>query len=257
MALQTGATFGYMPSSIQKKALINQLVGFFYRDEVDIFAKSNSDTITLQDFVNQNTSNNYFDKVFLDITSKSTIDKVQLKKQLVDLRNSLNEFIVYYGGGEYYGSDASYGPVITTNKALQLQKTNNNEVERTIVASNNVKIYGLGFTQTDLTTQNIGIGNMKIKDVAFPYIKKNGNDVYQQLLFNNNSINDLAPAIYTKGIEFSKLGTNNMKGLATQAKAIIAGNLSSPIIYDNDGIGPNNPSSVALSGNDDFVKFNK
>lgn len=260
LLLKVGAEqYGYMPSTIQKKLLLNQWISFFYAQQINTFANSNNNLMDLVQFFNQPSTNDYFDKILQDLASKNLgINLEVLATSLNSLRHSLNEFIIFYGGTTYYGSSSSYGPA-TNGQSVILTKTRNSEIEKTLSSDRNVLIYGLGISKAELDTSNIGIGYMNVNTANtnnFKYALSDANDVYQQLLFNNNSINDLAEDIYNSGIALSLSGADNMKTLATLAKPIIVGNLNNNIMYDPDGIGTDAVISTPLTGTD-FEKFNK
>ena len=256
--------YGFQPSSIHKKLLINQLLGFFYQAELNILANDSTKTeISLEEFTKLSSGNNYFKDVYNDLISKvnylSSNQKNEIQNRLNNLKNKVDDFIVWYGG-EYYTNPHSFSPTISSGNKIKLTKTSNSEVEKTLYAGTNgdVPIYGVGLTNSDLNQRNIGLGWMSLQNMnSYPYNDKvkNGNDVYQQMLLNNNSINTTAFEIYKQGIDLTTKGMNNMNSIATQAKNIIANGLSGNIMYDDDGIGPNAPKSTQLTGSD-FEKFN-
>ena len=262
--LDYGSTqYGYQPSSIHKKLLINQLLGFFYQSELNAFANDSAKSeITLEDFVKLSDSDNYFTDVYdliKNINYLSSNQKNDIQNKLSSLKNKVDDFIVWYGT-TYYTNDNSFSPVINKNNPIKLSKNSNQEIEKTLYSGTNgdVAIYGVGLTNSDLNTKNIGLGWMQLKNMDnYPYKDKvkSGNDIYQQMLVNNNSIDTTAFEIYKQGIDLSIKGINNMKNIANEAKSIIDGNLTGNIKYDEDGIGPKSAVDTELIG-DDFQKFN-
>lgn len=269
LLLKIGAEeYGYMPSTIQKKLLLNQWISFFYTEQLTTFAKSTTTTITLPNFFEQSSVNDYFDKVKQDVEAKNLgVDIGLLNTSLYKLRKSLNEFIIYYGGPTYYGNASSYGQSVNGGQSISLTKTNNQELEKTFSISidsnvnNDVKIYGVGITDSDLNATNIGIGYMKINALNAAnsdYVLENADDVYQRLLFNNNSINTLATDINAQGIKLSTDFKTQMVSLIDAVKPILLGNLLNiNIWYDEDGIGKLPVKEILLGGQDSFANFNK
>ena len=249
-------TYGYQPSTIAKKILINQFLNFFYQNELNTFADDTSANyaIKIAQLINYpNTPKNYFSDLLTTIDTLSLSDKQknEIKTSCANLEVALDNFVEWYSN-DYYIDVNSFGPVNDTNPII-LQKTNNfggndAEHEKTIIAGkSNTKIYGVGLSTNNLQEKNIGIGFMKLKGGANnPFAS--GNEVYQQLLMNNNSINTSAVDIYKKGIELTNDALTKMTNIAKQVKDIVIDGIAdnTNIWYDNDGIGPNQSAQVTL-----------
>lgn len=245
--------YGYQPATISKKLLINQLLAFFYQNELETFANNSSkNEISIAELVKLS-AKNYFSDLEVVIDTIDYLSKEQrneIKNNLKQLKNSLDDFVVWYAQ-DYYVDINSFGPT-NTSVPIKLSKTNGSsndaEIEKTLVAgTNDTPLYGVGLTTNNLNEKNIGIGFMKLKDGANnPF--SSSNDVYQQMLNNNNSINTPANEIYNMGIKLTKDALNKMTSIAKQANEIISGGINdnTTIMYDDDGIGTNNPSSVTL-----------
>ncbi|WP_022935588.1 DUF885 family protein [Mesomycoplasma moatsii] len=260
MIINYGANkYGFMPSSIAKKLLINQLLQTFYLNEIKSFIKSSNDEITIKKLVSTKVENDYFSDLRNTINKLNYLnneEKNEIFDAIQNLKNSLDKFMIFYSG-VYYAHSSSFGKQIASgeNNYLKLSKTSNNEIEKTLIVDNQ-KVYGVGLTNDDLNTEKIGIGFMKLKNLENSIFVKDANDVYQQMLVNNNSINVAADEIYQKGIHLTTQGKNNMDLIAQKAKNIIEGNLSNKIYYDEDGIGPQSARLVNIIGTNDFEKFN-
>lgn len=264
--------YGYQPSTISKKFLINQLLNFFYQDELNAFANDSSQTeITITDLVKLGTTN-YFSGLETTIDGidyLSNDQKTEIKDNLKELKNSLDSFVSWYAE-DYYDDDYSFGPNNTV--PIKLTKTKGTgedvEVEKTLYGGNNTPLYGVGLTTKNLNERNVGIGFMDLKgDTDNPFTDPN--DVYQQMLNNNNSINTTAYEIYTQGINLTKDALTKMTSIAKQASEIIDGGINNDttIWYDDDGIGPddrankkigdiNNTSTIPDNDEKLFKQFN-
>ncbi len=252
-------TYGMQPSTVVKKIYLNQMVNFFYQGELDAMAASDKDTVTMTEFVDLSRSDNYFTQingVVHDADGIEDDEKKAIAEKIQNLKAALDEFMIWYAT-KYYIDSNSFGPANT--KSITLSKTSTEtEVEKTLIAKGDVKIYGLGLTDANLNEKEVGIGFMNLKTEGLDSEYKDGNKIYQQMLFNNNSINTDATKIYQDGIKYSKEAKTNMGKVATEAKEIINEGFDGKIWYDEDGIGPKNPEEISLTGEkDDFAKFNK
>ncbi len=250
-------TYGIQPSTVVKKIYLNQMVDFFYKGELGAMAKGSEATATMEQFVKLSPSSNYFTDINANVQKSTSINESQKKAitpKITELKTTLDQFMVWYATA-YYNNADSFGPKNTENLTLSKTAPTPAEVEKTLQAEDKTKIYGLGLTDANLNENNIGIGFMNIKgDFNTEY--NTGNKIYQQMLFNNNSINTLATNIYDQGIKLSQQAKDNMVKVADQVSPLVGG--FNTIWYDEDGIGPDAPKEVDLSSlSDNFAKFNK
>lgn len=156
---------------------------------------------------------------------------------------SLDDFMNFYCG-DYWKAEGSYGGIPSDSSSesnskvsnipdLKLSRQNtsmNNviadeeasidetkEVEQTLTLKDGSLVYGLGYSTKDLKTKGIGIGYMNPKTGVKslngqPY---SGNEIYQQMLYNNNSVNTSAQEIYNTGMSLTSSGTSKMKEIAS------------------------------------------
>ncbi len=272
--------YGYQPSTITKKLLVNQFINFFYQNEVNDFVTNylnqSNNSITIEKLVQLEPTNNYFSDLIQTIDQidyLSNEQKNEIKSNVSILKESLSNFVSWYAT-DYYVDENSYGPEnkSTNGKPITLTSVvpsgNDREEEKTIYG-NGIALYGLGLTTNDLNQTNIGIGFMKLKNgTSNPFISSS-NDVYQQLLFNNNSIDTSAIDIYQQGIKYTKDAMQKMSKIAKLVNEIVVGGINdnTQIYYDADGIGDgerqlvtlgsiNNNSSIANADEKLFKEFN-
>lgn len=252
--LTDGMQLQIMPSQLTKKSFIKQTLQFFYQDLISTKLNGNSasDSIKVTDLFStpDNSQNTYFTTEFKTVyeeqASKIGFTNTNIEAQLKKLSSALDEFMKFYCG-DYYTATGSYGGVVnkTTSAAntttqiedLTLSKTNGTtgsssgnqvqrntasttvdkkEVEQTLTLKDGTQVYGVGFTSTDLSTQDVGIGYMTPVSTAKSLAGKNysGNDIYQQMLYNNNSVNTSAQEIYNDGVKLTAEATTKMKEIA-------------------------------------------
>lgn len=156
---------------------------------------------------------------------------------------SLDDFMNFYCG-DYWKAEGSYGGIpgdfssesnskVSNIPDLKLSRQNTSmtnviaddeasidetkEVEQTLTLKDGSLVYGLGYSTKDLKTKGIGIGYMNPKTGVKslngqPY---SGNEIYQQMLYNNNSVNTSAQEIYNTGMSLTSSGTSKMKEIAS------------------------------------------
>ncbi len=271
--INDGMQIGIMPSNLIKKSFIKQTVQYFYSYEIyKSFNGSSVNEYSLIDMFNKMVTDSYMPNFFTTIFNKinnelstHNIKNTELNEKISLLSHKLNEFMKFYVG-EYYTSSYSYGG---NKNPLKLSKTNNdNEVDQTMlidVDGQSMNVYGLGYSQTDLDTTNIGIGfmtpNSSIKNIANQ--SYTGNNIYQQMLYNNNSISTSASEIYATGIDLTEQGTTKMKQIAQYVIKDILGyelNNFNPQIYYTASpfsVPPTLQNLATISSNGDyFTRFN-
>lgn len=200
---------------------------------------------------NTSSSNKYFTQTFKAIyneqAKKIGFTNDQIDAKLNALSISLDKFMSFYCG-DYWKAAGSYGgvPTNSNNEAnqqpasipdLTLSKQNlgttnpasnseaptvdeTKEVEQTLTLTlkdDELKFYGLGYSTKDLKTRGIGLGYMTPKDGVTSLSGKaySGNEIYQQMLYNNNSVNTSAQEIYKTGMSLTSSGTTKMKKIAS------------------------------------------
>lgn len=200
---------------------------------------------------NTSSSNKYFTQTFKAIyneqAKKIGFTNDQIDAKLNALSISLDKFMSFYCG-DYWKAAGSYGgvPTNSNNEAnqqpasipdLTLSKQNlgttnpasnseaptvdeTKEVEQTLTLTlkdDELKFYGLGYSTKDLKTKGIGLGYMTPKDGVTSLSGKaySGNEIYQQMLYNNNSVNTSAQEIYKTGMSLTSSGTTKMKKIAS------------------------------------------
>lgn len=276
--LNDGMQLGIMPSNLTKKSFIKQTLQFFYQDEIDKKLTSDSASLSVLDLFKASSSSDAYTSLTYLTTTFATTYKAAAKNigftnssidtKLQELTSTLNDFMYFYCG-TYYTASKSYGGEATS---LTLSKTNSSsEVEQTLSLTDGTSVYGVGFTEKDLTTPNIGIGFMDIESSATNINGKtyNANDMYDQMLYSNNSIETTAETINSNGTTLTNAGTNKMKSIAEQVIKDILGSSSSEfgettITYTADPF-VTEPSSQTIDSiiaankittSDDFTKFN-
>lgn len=252
--LTDGMKLQIMPSQLTKKSFIKQTVQFFYQDLVDTKLPSTAtSSIKVTDlFTTSNntvSSNKYFTQAFKAIydeqAKKMGITNNEIDTKLNDLSVALDKFMNFYCG-EYWKATGSYGGVPTNsgsgenqkptsipeltlsrenlgsasntpNPEGQVAEADTKEVEQTLTLKDGKKVYGLGYSTQDLKTKGIGLGYMTPKAGATSLSGKaySGNDIYQQMLYNNNSVNTSAQEIYNTGMSLTSSGTTKMKTIAS------------------------------------------
>ncbi len=258
-------TYGIQPSTVVKKIYLYQMVSFFYGSQLEEFAQDNTQTsINMEGLVKLSLSKNYFTMINDEVKNAPGINEQEAKDiadKLVVLKTTLDDFMVWYAT-TYYANSDSFGP--QNSQEVTLTKTDNSadaEQEKTLtvdLGKNTVEIYGLGLTKANLNQKNVGIGFMNLKNGGPNANYNDGNKIYQQMLFNNNSINNEATEIYQKGLEYSSQAKTNMTSVANQVKGIITNGFNNKIWFDEDGIGKLDPQEISLASEpDDFAKFNK
>ena len=225
--LSDGMQLGIMPSNLTKKSFIKQTLQFFYQDEIGAKLTSTTTSIKVTDLFKAsatsaaNTSLTYLTTTFAE-TYKAAAKNIgftnsSIDNKLQELTSTLNDFMYFYCGA-YYTTSNYYGG---TNTELTLSKTNattNGEVEQTLSLTDGSSVYGVGYTDADLKTPNIGLGFMNITADAKNINNANyvGNNIYDQMLYSNNSIDTDAETIYKNGSELTTAGTTKMKSIANQ-----------------------------------------
>ncbi|MDE5651625.1 MAG: DUF885 domain-containing protein [Ureaplasma sp.] len=231
--LTDGMSIGVMPSNIVKKSFIKQTIETYYSSDVaNILNDSQTiNSISMEQLFDSNPKS-YFDNFvtkYQESAKQIGFENPDISAKINQLSQSLNDFMRFYTI-DYWQSSHSFGYVgYNGNNAqvseLQLSKDNSsiNEVEETLVVGQNDQrvdqlVYGLGYTKEEIELNNIGIGFMNPITSATNLAgdKYNGNDIYNQLLYNNNSVKDSANQIYTKGIQLTADGINKMKEIAQQ-----------------------------------------
>ncbi len=202
---------------------------------------------------NTSSSNKYFTETFKAIydeqAKKMGVTNDEIDTKLNELSKSLDEFMDFYCD-QYWKATGSYGgvPTNSSNEAnpqpvkipdLKLSRQNSGttnsapnskaqvedandtkEVEQTLTLTlkdGDLKVYGLGYSNQDLKTKGIGLGYMNPKAGAKSLSGKaySGNEIYQQMLYNNNSVNTSAQEIYNTGMSLTSSGTTKMKTIAS------------------------------------------
>lgn len=225
--LNDGMQLGIMPSNLTKKSFIKQTLQFFYQDEIGKKLTSTSASIKVTDLFKAsatseaNTSLTYLTTTFAE-TYKAAAKSIgftnsSIDNKLQELTSTLNDFMYFYCGS-YYTTSNYYGG---TNTELTLSKTKaetGGEVEQTLSLTDGTSVYGVGFTEADLNTPYIGLGFMNITNGATNINKSSysGNNIYDQMLYSNNSIDTNAETIYKNGSELTIAGTTKMKSIANQ-----------------------------------------
>ena len=251
--LMKGATYGFMPSTIAKKLLINQLLNTFYKQELLSFAKSENkqtDICCLIGFYYDENANYFTDiqkRYFSEVDTLK--DNFGLQEEIKDnffaLKKALDDFVIFYSG-KYFSNEYAYPEKFPQKITLESLKDNQNSIgneekEKTLFVTDahgtTYKIYGVGITEKDLSAKNVGIGHMKL-DYKFGENKVSGNDVYQQMLLNNNSIDRGALEISELGAKKTNQGKTNMSNLAQKALKLIR-------------------KTENVNSDDDFTRFNK
>lgn len=253
--LTDGMKLQIMPSQLTKKSFIKQTVQFFYQDLVDSKLPNETGSIKVTDLFtagnNASSSNKYFTESFKAIydeqAKKIGVTNDQIGTKLNDLSTTLDSFMSFYCG-EYWKATGSYGGVPTSSNnganqtpvsipELTLSRQNSGttsntpnsneqaptpadtkEVEQTLILKDDkTEVYGLGYSTQDLKTKGIGIGYMTPKTGAKSLNGKaySGNEMYQQMLYNNNSVNKTAQEIYNTGMSLTSSGTTKMKTIAS------------------------------------------
>lgn len=252
--LTDGMKLQIMPSQLTKKSFIKQTVQFFYQDLVDTKLTSTTSSINVTDLFkdsvnNTRSSNKYFTETFKAIydeqAKKIGFTNDQIDAKLNALSISLDKFMSFYCG-DYWKAAGSYGGVPTNsnneanqqpasipdltlskqnlgttnsapNSKPQASEANTKEVEQTLTLKDDSLVYGLGYSTKDLKTKGIGLGYMNPKADAKSLSGKaySGNEIYQQMLYNNNSVNTSAQEIYKTGMSLTSSGTSKMKEIAS------------------------------------------
>lgn len=252
--LTDGMKLQIMPSQLTKKSFIKQTVQFFYQDLVDTKLTNQTSSINVTDLFkaggnNTSSSNKYFTQAFKAIydeqAKKIGFTNNEIDAKLNDLSVSLDKFMNFYCG-DYWKAAGSYGGVPTNsgnganqqptsipeltlsrqnsgsasntpNPEGQVAEADTKEVEQTLKLKDDKEVYGLGYSTKDLNTRGIGLGYMTPKADAKSLSGKaySGNEIYQQMLYNNNSVNKTAQEIYNTGMSLTSSGTTKMKTIAS------------------------------------------
>lgn len=280
--LTDGMQIGIMPSNIVKKSFIKQTIETYYANDINnlLFANDATNSITMKQLFDSNPKS-YFDS-FLN-KYKAAAKNVGFTNSEIDTKiNSLsaniNDFVLFYTT-DYWKSSQSFGYVgLLTD--LTLTKTNGTdnatkEVEETLVVGKNDNgsdrsIYGLGYSKSEVEKTNIGLGFMTVNSTVQKDLAGNaysGNDIYNQLLYNNNSVKDDATKIYGEGIKLTQDGINKMTSIAKHVITDIfkinnTDDWNPTISYTADPYGakPENKTLNEIIGDsnktDYFAKFN-
>lgn len=250
--LTDGMKLQIMPSQLTKKSFIKQTVQFFYQDLVNTKLTSTTSSINVTDLFkagvdNTSSNNKYFTETFKAIydeqAKKIGFTNNEIDSKLNALSMSLDDFMNFYCG-DYWKAEGSYGGIPSDSSSesnskvsnipdLKLSRQNTSmtnviadeaaspdetkEVEQTLTLKDGSLVYGLGYSTKDLKTKGIGIGYMNPKTGVKslngqPY---SGNEIYQQMLYNNNSVNTSAQEIYNTGMSLTSSGTSKMKEIAS------------------------------------------
>lgn len=250
--LTDGMKLQIMPSQLTKKSFIKQTVQFFYQDLVNTKLTSTTSSINVTELFttgnNTSSSNKYFTETFKAIydeqAKKIGLTNNEIDSKLNALSMSLDDFMSFYCG-DYWKAAGSYGGVPTDSNSgekpkvvnipdLKLSRQNlgttnptpnseaptvdeTKEVEQTLTLKDDSLVYGLGYSTKDLKTKGIGLGYMTPKDGVTSLSGKaySGNEIYQQMLYNNNSVNTSAQEIYKTGMSLTSSGTTKMKKIAS------------------------------------------
>lgn len=210
---------------------------------VDLFTTGGNNT-------SSSSSNKYFTETFKAIydeqAKKIGFTNNEIDSKLNALSMSLDKFMSFYcdyywkAAGSYGGvpTDSSNGanpkdvniPDLTlsrensgttnpapSSKAQASESNDTKEVEQTLTLKDGSLVYGLGYSTKDLKTKGIGLGYMNPKADAKSLSGKaySGNEIYQQMLYNNNSVNTSAQEIYKTGMSLTSSGTTKMKEIAS------------------------------------------
>lgn len=245
--LTDGMKLQIMPSQLTKKSFIKQTVQFFYQDLVNTKLPNETGSIKVTDLFTTS-GNKYFTESFKAIydeqAKKIGFTNTEIDTKLNALSTTLDSFMNFYCGA-YWKATGSYGGVPTSSNnggtqtpvsipELTLSRQNSGttsntpkpeapaaadtkEVEQTLTLKDDKEVYGLGYSTKDLKTKGIGIGYMTPIPGARslnnqPY---SGNVMYQQMLYNNNSVNKTAQEIYNTGMSLTSSGTTKMKTIAS------------------------------------------
>ena len=210
---------------------------------VDLFTTGGNNT-------SSSSSNKYFTETFKAIydeqAKKIGFTNNEIDSKLNALSMSLDKFMSFYCD-DYWKAAGSYGGVPTdssnganpkdvnipdltlsrqnlgtTNptpisKAQASESNDTKEVEQTLTLKDDSLVYGLGYSTKDLKTKGIGLGYMNPKTDIKSLSGKaySGNEIYQQMLYNNNSVNTSAQEIYNTGMSLTSSGTTKMKKIAS------------------------------------------
>ena len=195
-------------------------------------------------------SNKYFTETFKAIydeqAKKIGFTNNEIDSKLNALSMSLDKFMNFYCD-DYWKAAGSYGGVPTdssnganpkdvnipdltlsrqnlgttnpapSSKAQASESNDTKEVEQTLTLKDGSLVYGLGYSTKDLKTKGIGLGYMNPKTDIKSLSGKaySGNEIYQQMLYNNNSVNTSAQEIYKTGMSLTSSGTSKMKEIAS------------------------------------------
>lgn len=230
--LTDGMKIGIMPSNIVKKSFIKQTIETYYASDINNLLFGNNTTtiinINMKQFFDSN-PRSYFDSFlakYKDAAKKEGIENNDIEQKIQNLSSALNDFVLFYTT-EYWKATQSFGYAGTTLSDLTLNKNNGTddktkEVEETLVVGKNDdgsdrSVYGLGYSKSEVEQKGIGIGFMKIDSTIQKDLAGNaysGNEIYNQLLYNNNSVKDDATKIYNEGIKLAQDGINKMTSIA-------------------------------------------
>ena len=251
--LTDGMKLQIMPSQLTKKSFIKQTIQFFYQDLVNTKLTSTTSSINVTDLFKSSTdnissTNKYFTETFKAIydeqAKKIGFTNNEIGSKLNALSMSLDDFMNFYCS-DYWKAEGSYGGIPSSSNGESNSKVSNipdlklsrqntgttnviadadtsavdetKEVEQTLTLKDGSLVYGLGYSTKDLKTKGIGIGYMNpktgVKSLGGkPY---SGNEIYQQMLYNNNSVNTSAQEIYNTGMSLTSSGTSKMKEIAS------------------------------------------
>ncbi len=270
--LSKGMESGVMQCNITKKLFVNQMLSDFYKNELVYWVKQSTEQnkgieIALPVPVNGFEASNSLLKNFVtwEGWAKQNLDSntiSETKTSLQKAQQALDEFMNWYIKS-YYTSNKSFGG---SNASLTITATNtDNEVNRTVKIKDDNQtytIYGLGITNKELNTKNVGIGFMtSTLEINNKSIR--GNDIYQQLLNNNNSVSKTAAELVATGSGFVETSINNMKSIGEKIAKINAptGSWTPEVKYDDDISDTTAPQNVTMKIWDgttlNFAEFNK
>lgn len=271
--LKEGMKAKVMPSNLIKKSFIKQTLQFYYSYEIGNMLES-SDNISINSlFMNNNEisdQNNYLNEFltkYNNIAKENNIVNNEISSKINTLIKNLNSFMSFYCG-EYYKADGSYGGDLG-DIVLSKSQPSVPEVEQTLLISYNgesFSVYGVGFTEDDTLLNDVGIGYMQpdsnVKNIkGESYV---GNNIYEQMLYNNNSTQRSAIEINEQGLKLTEDATTKMKEIAKLVITDIlkqdVNTFDASIWYTNDPFGTSPTlqkiSDIVGADSDYFRKFN-
>ncbi|WP_353289693.1 DUF885 family protein [Ureaplasma ceti] len=255
---EEGAKNNVAQSIIIQRLFMSNMLQTFYSNELQYWANPanashwpSTGTLTIAQFLNvpEENKTNFFGSGLPEATVA---------------QKQLDAFVTYFGDTYFANAikaDSSYGFGGTTRPLLsRTESSTDKEVERTVSftekGGTKTYIYGLGLTQKDLDTKDVGLSFMKNSEV--------GSQIYDHLLALSTTT-DLTPdQVFQNGVKDTNDGVANMKALANAVVALETGHKyvdasdvkgsitpqatwDTTILRDNDGIGSELPTQQKLS----------